>query len=97
MKAILKWTINDFPAYGMLSGWTTNGQLACLVYMKQQKDFRLKNRGKFSWFDYHWYFLPRNHAFRRNGNSFRKGRTIRGVLLTAYMGNIFMLRWNTTQ
>ncbi|RDY03277.1 hypothetical protein CR513_13154, partial [Mucuna pruriens] len=27
MKAALMWTINDFPAYGMLSGWTTVGRL----------------------------------------------------------------------
>jgi len=31
MKIALIRTINDFPAYGMLSGWSTNGQLACLV------------------------------------------------------------------
>ena len=37
------WTINDFPAYGMLSGWSTNRQLACPVCMKQQKALRLRN------------------------------------------------------
>ncbi|XP_024636351.1 uncharacterized protein [Medicago truncatula] len=30
MRAALMWTINDFPAYGMLSGWGTHGRLACL-------------------------------------------------------------------
>jgi len=34
MKAVLIWTINDFPTYGMLSGWSTNGQLACPACMK---------------------------------------------------------------
>ncbi|XP_068503878.1 uncharacterized protein [Phaseolus vulgaris] len=29
MRASLMWTINDFPAYGMLSGWGTQGKLAC--------------------------------------------------------------------
>ena len=29
MKAVLLWTISDFPAYGMLSGWSTHGKLAC--------------------------------------------------------------------
>jgi len=28
------WTINDFLVYGMLSGWSANGQLACPVCMK---------------------------------------------------------------
>ena len=29
MQAALLWTINDFPAYGMMSGWSTKGYMAC--------------------------------------------------------------------
>jgi len=29
MRLTLMWTINDFPAYGDLSGWSTHGQKAC--------------------------------------------------------------------
>ena len=29
MRVALIWTINDFPAYGMVSGWSTYGKLAC--------------------------------------------------------------------
>ena len=29
MHAALLWTINDFPAYGDISGWSTKGALAC--------------------------------------------------------------------
>ncbi|XP_021729936.1 uncharacterized protein LOC110696917 [Chenopodium quinoa] len=29
LRAALLWTINDFPAYGNLSGWKTKGYLAC--------------------------------------------------------------------
>ncbi|KAL7208519.1 hypothetical protein ACSBR1_030291 [Camellia fascicularis] len=29
MHAAVMWTINDFPAYGSLSGWSTKGYLAC--------------------------------------------------------------------
>ncbi|XP_049381430.1 uncharacterized protein LOC125846002 [Solanum stenotomum] len=29
LHASLLWTINDFPAYGNLSGWSTKGKLAC--------------------------------------------------------------------
>ena len=65
MKVALMWTINECPAYGMLSGWTTNGQLVCPVFMKQQKGLRLRNGGKFSCFDCRRCFLLRNHAFRR--------------------------------
>jgi len=76
LKASLMWTIIDFAAYGMLPGWSTNDQLACPTCMRQQKALRLKNGGKFSWFDCHRCFLPRNHAFGRNLTSFRKGRII---------------------
>jgi len=34
MKATLMWTINDFPAYGMLSGWSTAGRLSCPICME---------------------------------------------------------------
>ena len=29
MHACVLWTINDFPAYGNLSGWSTKGYKAC--------------------------------------------------------------------
>ncbi|KAH9803018.1 hypothetical protein KPL71_001620 [Citrus sinensis] len=29
LRTILMWTINDFPAYANLSGWSTKGKLAC--------------------------------------------------------------------
>ena len=29
MHATLLWTINDFPAYSDISGWSTKGSLAC--------------------------------------------------------------------
>ena len=32
MRANLMWTINDFPAYSILSGWSTSGYLACPSY-----------------------------------------------------------------
>nr|GEV51686.1 hypothetical protein [Tanacetum cinerariifolium] len=38
LKAALMWTINDFPAYGMLSGWSTHGRLSCPYCMKKSKN-----------------------------------------------------------
>ena len=46
MRAALMWTINDFPAYGMLSGWSTHEKLACPYCMENNKTFTLTNRGK---------------------------------------------------
>ncbi|XP_073219440.1 uncharacterized protein [Cicer arietinum] len=77
MRATLMWTINDFPAYGMLSGWSTQGKLACLVCMDGNKAFTLKYGGKNSWFDCHRRFLPHNHAFRRSKKGFIKNRVVK--------------------
>lgn len=73
MRAALMWTINDFPAYGMLSGWGTHGKMACPVCMEDTKAFQLKYGGKTSWFDSHRRYLPRDHPFRRNKTAFLKG------------------------
>ena len=50
MRAALMWTINDFPGYGMVSGWITHGKLACPYCMKNNKAFMLTNGGKTSSF-----------------------------------------------
>nr|XP_027186018.1 uncharacterized protein LOC113784049 [Cicer arietinum] len=77
MRATLMWTINDFPAYGMLSGWSTQGKLACPACMDGNKAFTLKYGGKNSWFDCHRRFLPHNHAFRRSKKGFTKNRVVK--------------------
>ncbi|CAH9075324.1 unnamed protein product, partial [Cuscuta epithymum] len=74
MRAILMWTISDFPAYGMLSGWSTAGVLGCPICMENSKAFHLKYGGKACYFDCHRQFLPRNHSYRRDVSSFTKGR-----------------------
>ncbi|KAL0421309.1 UNVERIFIED_CONTAM: hypothetical protein Slati_3153800 [Sesamum latifolium] len=33
MQTALMWTVNDLPAYGMASGWSTAGVMGCSVYM----------------------------------------------------------------
>ena len=48
MRAALIWTINDFPTYGMVSGLSTYGKLACLYCMENNKAFTLTNGGKAS-------------------------------------------------
>ena len=48
MRAALLWTINDFPAYGMLSGWSTAGKLACPICIEDTKAFYLQNGRKMS-------------------------------------------------
>ena len=73
LRANLMWTISDFPAYGMLAGWSTHGKLACPYCMERTKSFTLVNGRKPCWFDCHRCLLPSNHSFRRNRDQFRRG------------------------
>ncbi|XP_004252205.2 uncharacterized protein [Solanum lycopersicum] len=75
LRAALMWTINDFPAYGMLSGRMTEGKLACPYCMENTKSFTLKHD---SWFDCHRQFLPMDHEFRSMKNAFRKNYVEQG-------------------
>ena len=87
MKAALLWTINDFPAYGMLSGWSTAGILGCPICLERSKSFRLKHGKKPSYFDCHRQFLLLNHPFRKNKKEFIKNRAERTCPPLRLIGN----------
>lgn len=53
MKAALMWTINDFPAYRMLSGYSMPSLLGCPIYVEHYGAKWLKHRRKISYFDCH--------------------------------------------
>jgi hypothetical protein len=74
LQAALLWIINDFPAYAMLSGWSTAGRLACPYCIEHAKLFQLQFGGKNLWFNCHRRFLPVHHPFWRDTKSFRKNR-----------------------
>ncbi|CAN6685454.1 unnamed protein product [Malus baccata var. baccata] len=46
MRAALLWTINDFPAYAMLLGWSTSGEKACSTCGDDTDSLRLKHGKK---------------------------------------------------
>ena len=75
MKAALLWTISDFPAYGMLSGWSTHGKMSCPYCMENTKSFQLEHGRKPCFFDCHRQFLPHDHPYRRQRQVFRKNKT----------------------
>nr|GEX57049.1 hypothetical protein [Tanacetum cinerariifolium] len=70
MKVVLLWTVSDFPAYAMLSGWSTHGKLACPYCMGNSRSFQLEHRGKPCWFDCHRNFLPSTHPYRKDKRGF---------------------------
>jgi len=79
MRAALMWSINDFLAYGMVSGWSTHGKLACPYCMENNKTFTLTNEGKASFFYCYRRFLPPNHRYRKNRKDFFVGKVEKDV------------------
>ncbi|KAL2922688.1 Cadherin EGF LAG seven-pass G-type receptor 1 [Bienertia sinuspersici] len=67
LRASLLWTINDFPAYGDLLGWTTKGHFACPSCHKEIKRTSLKHKGGYL---RHRRWLPSNHKWRKDACSF---------------------------
>ncbi|CAK8530420.1 unnamed protein product [Lathyrus sativus] len=76
MRAALIWTINDFLAYGMLSGWDTHDKMGCSHCMGNTKAFTLEKGEKSLSFDYHHIFLSRNYPYRRNKIDFKKDKRV---------------------
>ncbi|KAA0055858.1 CACTA en-spm transposon protein [Cucumis melo var. makuwa] len=61
--ALLWMIINDFPAYGDLSGWSTKGYQACPICMGDRSSFGIRGRISFMG---HRHYLPENHVWRRS-------------------------------
>ncbi|WVZ49340.1 hypothetical protein U9M48_000708 [Paspalum notatum var. saurae] len=69
LRAILLWTINDFPAYAMLCGWSTKGKFACPYCHKDTEYLWLKFGCKHCYLGHRRWLTP-NHKWRRNKISF---------------------------
>ena len=87
LRAVLMWTISDFPGYAMLSRWSTAGRLACPYCMGHSEAFTLSKSGKQSWFDTHHKFLPANHIFQRNRYVFHKNMVVTAMTPPILSGN----------
>ncbi|XP_033514313.1 uncharacterized protein [Nicotiana tomentosiformis] len=69
LHASLLWTINDFLAYGNLSGWSTKGKLVRPCCNKDTSSIRLANSKK-QYFMGHRRYLPLSHKWRNDKDSF---------------------------
>ncbi|XP_074347090.1 uncharacterized protein LOC141685913 [Apium graveolens] len=69
LKAILMWTINDFPGYGNLSGCVNKGYRACLVCGDHTVAKYLSRSRKMSYQGHRWY-LDLYHPYRRQRTAF---------------------------
>ena len=73
LRAMIFCTINDFPAYGNLSGYSVKGEKACPVCLDDTVDLWLPNSSKNVYMG-HRRFLPANHAHRKRKIEFN-GKT----------------------
>ncbi|XP_074369151.1 uncharacterized protein LOC141710442 [Apium graveolens] len=69
LKAILLWTINDFPAYGNLSGCVNKGYKSCPICGDDTVAKNLSHSRKMC-FQGHRRYLPRHHPYRRQKAAF---------------------------
>jgi len=85
MHAALLWTINDYPGYGDLSGWSTKGKLACAVCQNETSSVRLTFSKKESFIG-HRRFLDSEHPYRRDRKNFNNKLELRSppVFVSGY-------------
>ncbi|KAL5578036.1 hypothetical protein UlMin_019735 [Ulmus minor] len=69
LRALLLWTINDFPAYGNLSGYSVKGYFACPICGENTCSKRLEHGQKICYMG-HRRFLPQAHRFRKQKKAF---------------------------
>jgi hypothetical protein len=64
LRAAYLWSVHDFLAYGIFSGWSVHGKLTCPICGPDTDCFRLAFGGKICYFDCHRRWLPPRHIFR---------------------------------
>ncbi|XP_031091096.1 uncharacterized protein LOC115996097 [Ipomoea triloba] len=71
LRAMIFCTINDFPAYGNLSGYTCKGAKACPICEDETPDLWLSNCKKNVLMS-HRAFLPDGHPYRKKKKAFNE-------------------------
>ncbi|KAL4018173.1 hypothetical protein IC575_021763 [Cucumis melo] len=78
LRVVLLWTINDFPAYGNLSGFSVKGYKACPICGDNTSAIELKYGKKMTYLG-HRRFLARNHPYRRQKKSFNGEKELKTI------------------
>ncbi|CAA7048867.1 unnamed protein product [Microthlaspi erraticum] len=93
LRAMLLWTISDFPAYGNLAGCTVKGKMACPLCGKNTNSMWLKFSRKHVYMC-HRKGLPPSHSYRGQKARFdgkaehgRKGRILTGHEISQNLRN----------
>jgi hypothetical protein len=69
LKVMLMWTINDFPVYGNLSGYSTKGKVACPVCHAKTCSKYLNHSKKLVYMG-HRQFLAPDYRYRKKASWF---------------------------
>ena len=69
LRALLLWTINDFPAYGNLSGYSVKGYHACPICGESTCSKSLEHGKKICYMGYRR-FLPQAYHFCKQKKAF---------------------------
>ena len=93
LRALLLWTIGDFPAYGNLAGCKVKGKMGCPLCGKNTDNMWLKYSRKHVYMC-HINGLPPDHSFRGKKKWFdgkveqgRRGRIVSGVEVSQHLRN----------
>ena len=89
LHAALMWTVNDFPAYADLSGWSTKGGLACPSCVVETDSRYLKNCHKFCYMG-HRRWLDVHHDFRKEGMLFDGSNDMRSAPVPPVVSEIIL-------
>ncbi|KAL4030797.1 hypothetical protein IC575_009049 [Cucumis melo] len=83
LRLVLLWTINDFPAYGNLSGCCVEGYKACPICGDNTNSIRLRHGKKIAYLG-HRRFLARDHLYRRQKKSFNGKKELGTIPRTTF-------------
>ncbi|XP_027188715.2 uncharacterized protein [Cicer arietinum] len=76
LRAAVMWTINDFPTYDNLSGWSTKGQYACPCCGIETTSQWLRHGKKICYMGHRRWLSPK-HKWRLNSRDFDGTRELR--------------------
>ncbi|XP_039142533.1 uncharacterized protein LOC120279674 [Dioscorea cayenensis subsp. rotundata] len=84
------WTINDFPAYAILSGWITKGKYACPCCAAETASRWLSNGQKFCYMG-HRRWLAKDHPYRLQKHLFDGTLELREAPLSTSGSDILLM------
>ncbi|CAL9017719.1 unnamed protein product, partial [Prunus brigantina] len=90
LRAAVMWTVNDFPAYAMVSGWSTKGYMACPVCKEDVTSSW--HAGKVCYLG-HRRWLPWDHEWREKDKEF-DGNTERRLRPREWSGDDILEQLN---